>query len=130
MKNNGGGSIINIGSVHGLQSAANLVAYGVAKGGLLTLTKSFAGAYGRDHIRSNYIIPGWVITDTEVATHAKEGLPEAELRARGANLLFGRHQTPQDTAQVVLFLISDESSQITGMTFHIDAGMTTLVLKN
>src|SRR5207245_62817 len=63
----GGGSIINIGSLNGLQGLPNLVAYAAAKGGLLSLTRTLAGAYAPDRIRVNYIIPGWVLTEGEKA---------------------------------------------------------------
>jgi len=62
MRANGGGSIVNIGSICGIQSLPNLVAYGAAKGGLLSLTRTLAGALAQDRIRVNYVIPGWVLT--------------------------------------------------------------------
>jgi NAD(P)-dependent dehydrogenase (short-subunit alcohol dehydrogenase family) len=124
-----GGSIVNIGTIHGLQAQPNLLAYGVAKGGLLTLTRTLAGAYRSDHIRANYVIPGWVVSEGEVAIHEKLGVSEDELRARGAKQPMGRHQTPQDAAQTALFLLSDESSQITGQIMHVDGGMSALVFR-
>jgi NAD(P)-dependent dehydrogenase (short-subunit alcohol dehydrogenase family) len=124
-----GGSIVNIGTIHGLQAQPNLLAYGVAKGGLLTLTRTLAGAYRNDHIRANYIIPGWVVSEGEIAIHEKLGVSEDELRARGAKQPMGRHQTPQDAAQTALFLLSDESSQITGQIMHVDGGMSALVFR-
>ena len=124
-----GGSIVNIGSIHGLQAHANLLAYGVAKGGLLALTRTLAGACLKDHIRVNYVIPGWVVSEGEIALHEKLGVSEGELRARGANQPMGRHQTPQDAAQTALFLLSDESSQITGQIMHVDGGMSALVFR-
>lgn len=129
MQKSGSGSIINIGSIHGIQPASNIVAYGIAKGGLLSLTRSLAGTYAADRIRANYVIPGWVLSESEIALHESLGLPEAELRAKGPSLPLGRHQTPQDTGHTAVFLISDESSQITGTIFHIDAGATTLPLR-
>src|SRR2546422_8713898 len=62
-----GGSIVNIGSICGIQSLPNLVAYGAAKGGLLSLTRTLAGALSDDRIRVNYVIPGWVLTEGELA---------------------------------------------------------------
>jgi NAD(P)-dependent dehydrogenase (short-subunit alcohol dehydrogenase family) len=124
-----GGSIVNIGTIHGLQAQPNLLAYGVAKGGLLTLTRTLAGAYRSDHIRVNYVIPGWVVSEGEIAIHEKLGMSEDELRARGAKQPMGRHQTPQDAAQTALFLLSDESSQITGQIMHVDGGMSSLVFR-
>src|SRR5437773_10003921 len=54
-----GGSIVNIGSICGIQSLPNLVAYGAAKGGLLSLTRTLAGAPSDDRIRGNSGLPGW-----------------------------------------------------------------------
>ena len=124
-----GGSIVNIGTIHGIQAQPNLLAYGVAKGGLLTLTRTLAGAYRSDHIRVNYIIPGWVVSEGEIALHEKLGVSEDELRARGAKQPMGRHQTPQDAAQTALFLLSDDSSQITGQIMHVDGGMSSLLFR-
>jgi NAD(P)-dependent dehydrogenase (short-subunit alcohol dehydrogenase family) len=118
----GGGSIVNIGSIHGVQGAANLVAYSAAKGGLLTMTRTLAGALAKDRIRVNYIIPGWVLTDTEIALQASQGRSLEELYRIGADMPLGRHQTPEDTAYAVVYLISDESTQVTGALLNVDAG--------
>ncbi|GCE08512.1 SDR family NAD(P)-dependent oxidoreductase [Dictyobacter aurantiacus] len=129
MREMGGGSIINIGSIHGIQGQANLVAYASAKGGLLTLTKTLAGAYAADMVRVNYIIPGWVLSEGELALRKSQGTSEEDLAQIGKNLPFGRHQTPEDTAYAVIYLASDESSQITGSTFHIDGGASILPIR-
>ena len=63
MRDNGGGSVVNIGSINGIQALPNLVAYGAAKGGLLGMTRTLAGAYAANRIRFNYIIPGWVLSE-------------------------------------------------------------------
>lgn len=128
LRNCGGGSIINMGSVNGIQAIPSLVAYSAAKGGLLALTRTLAGALARDQIRVNYLIPGWVLTDTEVAIHRERGLAEDELRLRGETLPLGRHQTVEDVAYAAIYLASDESSQVTGTTLSVDAGVSTLPL--
>ena len=61
-----GGSIVNMGSICGIQSLPNIVAYGAAKGGLLSLTRTLAGALSDDRIRVNYVIPGWVLSEGEL----------------------------------------------------------------
>jgi NAD(P)-dependent dehydrogenase (short-subunit alcohol dehydrogenase family) len=124
----GGGSIVNIGSIHGLQGAPNVVAYSAAKGGLLALTRTLAGAYVGDRIRVNYIVPGWVLTEAEIELQRHRGFGEEDLRRIGDRLPLGRHQTPEDTAYAVVYLASDESSQVTGTVLHVDAGMSTLPL--
>jgi len=126
MRKSGKGSIVNVGSICGLQSLPNLVAYGAAKGGLLSLTKTLAGALAQDNIRVNYVIPGWVLTEGELALHHAQGRTDEELKATGAQLTLGRCQTPLDTAYAVLYLLSDESPQVTGTVLNVDAGASTL----
>lgn len=129
LRNAGGGSIINIGSINGIQGLGSLIAYSSAKGGLLALTRTLAGAYAKDRIRANYVIPGWVLTEGEMSLQASRGVTEEELRRAGETLLLGQHQTPDDVAYAVIYLASDESSQVTGTIMHIDAGATTLPIQ-
>ncbi|MCL4508596.1 MAG: glucose 1-dehydrogenase [Chloroflexi bacterium] len=124
MQRGGGGSIINIGSIHGLCGSGDLVAYAATKGALLTLTRTLARTYARDQIRVNYVIPGWVLTEGELATQAQEGHDEAWLRQQGTALPTGRIQLPQDAANAVLFLASDESSQLNAAIINTDGGRT------
>ncbi len=121
-----GGSIVCMGSICGVQSLPNLVAYGAAKGGLLALTRTLAGALAKDRIRVNYVIPGWVLTEGELALHHAAGRTDEQLRATGEKLTLGRCQTPLDVAYAVVYLLSDESPQVTGTMLNVDAGATTL----
>ena len=130
LRANGGGSIVNIGSINGIQGLPNVVAYAAAKGGLLTLTRTLAGAYAADRIRANYVIPGWVLSEGEIALHTSRGVNEGDLRRAGSALPLGRHQTPEDTAHAVVYLASDEAAQVTGTVLHIDAGASTLPLQD
>jgi NAD(P)-dependent dehydrogenase (short-subunit alcohol dehydrogenase family) len=120
----GGGCIVNIGSIHGDAGARNLAAYAVSKGGLLTLTRHVARSYARHRVRANLINPGWVITEGEIRTEATQGIGEEWLRQKGAERPMGRHQTPDDIAHAVVYLISDESSQLTGSHLHVDGGIS------
>lgn len=122
MERAGGGSIVNVGSIHGMIGGASLVAYAAAKGGLLNLTRTLARAYASKLIRVNYLIPGWVITEGEVVIQAKEGHDEQWLAEMGKRQPMGRHQTPQDAASAALFLASDESSQVTAAVINTDGG--------
>jgi len=122
MRKQGGGSIVNIGSVHGLGGAGKLVAYSVSKGGLLTLTKNLAIALVDDQIRVNYVIPGWVLSSTEMRIQREEGHDAAWLEQRAKTLGMGRFQTVEDTAGLVAFLASAESEMITGCVINVDAG--------
>jgi NAD(P)-dependent dehydrogenase (short-subunit alcohol dehydrogenase family) len=129
MRAGGGGSIVNMGSVNAVQGIPTLFAYAAAKGGLLTLTRTLAGAHAREGIRVNYVMPGWVLTDTEREVQRRIGVGEDELRRAGEALPLGRHQTPEDIAYAVLYLASDESSQITGITLPVDAGVSSLPIQ-
>ena len=122
MRQRGGGSIVNTGSVHGLGGAGNLFAYSVSKGGLLTMTKNLAVALAHDRIRVNYLIPGWVLSQTEVEIQSKEGRDEEWLMRKGKGLPPGRFQTPEDAANIVAFLASDEAAMVTGCVLNGDAG--------
>jgi NAD(P)-dependent dehydrogenase (short-subunit alcohol dehydrogenase family) len=126
MRAAGGGSILNVGSVNGIQGLPNLVAYAAAKGGLLALTRTLAGSLARDRIRVNYLIPGWVLTEGEIDLHASMGVTREALEARGQELLLGRHQNVEDSAYAALYLLSDESVQVTGTILNVDAGGSTL----
>jgi len=125
----GGGSIVNMGSVHGIQGHPNLVAYSAAKGGLLALTRTLAGALAVDRIRVNYVIPGWILTDTELSVQRSQGVTEEALLRTGETLPLGRHQTPNDVAYAVVYLISNESTQVTGAVLNTDAGVSVLPLR-
>jgi NAD(P)-dependent dehydrogenase (short-subunit alcohol dehydrogenase family) len=126
MRTVGGGSIVNMGSINGIQGLPNLVAYSAAKGGLMTLTKTLAGALAPDRIRVNYLIPGWVLTEGEIALHGGNGISLERLLAAGEKLALGRHQLPSDSAYASIYLLSDESPQVTGTVINVDAGGSTL----
>ena len=125
----GGGSIVNVGSINGIQGLPNLVAYAAAKGGLLALTRTLAGALAPDRIRVNYLIPGWVLTEGEIALHAKNGVTREALEKLGESLALGRHQTAEDSAYAALYLLSGESAQVTGTILNVDAGGSTLPIQ-
>lgn len=125
----GGGSILNVGSLNGIQGLPNLVAYSAAKGGLLSMTRTLAGALAQDRIRVNYLIPGWVLTEGEIALHAKNGITREALEKKGESLALGRHQSVEDSAYAAVYLLSDESAQVTGTILNVDAGGSTLPIQ-
>jgi NAD(P)-dependent dehydrogenase (short-subunit alcohol dehydrogenase family) len=125
----GGGSILNVGSLNGIQGLPNLVAYAAAKGGLLSMTRTLAGALAPDRIRVNYLIPGWVLTEGEIDLHAKNGVTLEALKKRGESLALGRHQSAEDSGYAAIYLLSDESAQVTGTILNVDAGGSTLPIQ-
>jgi NAD(P)-dependent dehydrogenase (short-subunit alcohol dehydrogenase family) len=124
MRRTGGGTIVNVGSANAYIGGHNLFAYSVSKGGLITLTRNLARAHAKEGIRVNYVNPGWVITETEIEVQAKEGHDREWLAQAGARVPLGRHQVPEDAAYAVLYLASDEASQVTGEILNVDGGNT------
>lgn len=125
-----GGSIVNMGSINGIQGLPNLVAYAAAKGGLLSMTRTLAGALAADRIRLNYIIPGWIATEGELTIQKGEGRTAADLDKAGARLPLGRMQTVQDAAYAAIYLLSDEAAQVTAAVLNVDAGGSMLPIQN
>ncbi|MFC5451211.1 SDR family NAD(P)-dependent oxidoreductase [Paenibacillus aestuarii] len=119
-----GGSIVQIGSTNGYKGNKELAAYSCSKGAMLTLNRHIAAHYGRDRIRSNWITVGWVASEGEIELHENLGISEDELRKRGESYVpSGRLQTPEDIAYGTVYLLSDESSQVTGTELHINGGI-------
>ena len=116
----GGGSIINIASVEAVRSGtfAALTPYSVSKGGVVTLTLSMAVQHGRENIRANCILPGYIYTPM-VAPHISE--ETRELRKNGAPL--GTEGTAWDIANAALFLASEDARWVTGLIMPVDAGL-------
>lgn len=119
----GGGSIVNIGSVLGLVGMKRRAAYATSKGGLALLTKAMALDHARDKIRVNCICP--TLVETPMGQESLQvGDAEAELARRIAQIPLGRAGTPEDVAQLALFLASEESSWMTGAAIPLDGGVT------
>lgn len=120
MREAGGGSIINISSIAGLQGSPASAAYSATKGAVRILTKSTAVQYAKEGIRCNSVHPGLIYTDmTRDTLDTPEG--EREWRAR---VPMGYIGVSEDVAKGVLFLASDESSYMTGSELVIDGGIT------
>lgn len=118
LKKAGGGAIINTSSLLGLKGQKYLAAYNASKAGVVLLTKNAALEYGRDNIRVNAIAPG--VIDTQIIVGWKNDERKWPIISR-ANAL-GRIGTPEEVANAVLFLASDEASFITGATLSVDGG--------
>lgn len=115
------GSIINIASTRAFQSEPNTFAYSASKGGIVALTHSLAVSLGPE-VRVNCISPGWI----DVSAVKKSGKANQEdLRPEDhSQHPAGRVGTADDIAQMILFLMADENSFITGQNFTVDGGMT------
>jgi len=120
------GSIVNVGSLQANRALAGWVSYSMAKAAIEALTRNIALEYGLSGIRANTLTPGTIRTPSYEAMLGK--LEPAEARIQEARDVShhpsGRLGTPSDVASAALFLLSDESSFITGATIPIDGGWT------
>lgn len=119
MAEQGGGSIVHIGSVHTTVPKRNMAAYCASRGALLMLSRQMAVEYLGQRIRVNVVNPGWVDTPGERDLLVNLGqAPDVMDRAAQNNPL-GRLLAPRDIAVVVAYLVSDESELVTGSAFDI-----------
>ncbi|MBN1849388.1 MAG: glucose 1-dehydrogenase [Deltaproteobacteria bacterium] len=126
MKKQGGGNIINTGSVASFIAGGSSPGYTAAKGGLLMLTKYLGKALAKDQIRVNCICPGAVDTGITVALWGQPSTDEEKKaieQIRFSRIPMGRAGSTEEVAAVALFLASDESSYITGAAIPVDGGM-------
>ena len=116
----GGGSIVNLTSVAGLQGGHPSLLYPTSKGAVISLTRAMAAHHGRQGIRVNCIAPGTVYTPMV----ASRGMTPEMRKARSERTLLGTEGTGWDIGYGALFLASDEARWITGITLPIDGGAT------
>jgi 3-oxoacyl-[acyl-carrier protein] reductase len=112
------GSIINMSSVVGVSGNAGQSNYSASKAGILGFTKSVAKELGSRNIRCNAIAPGFIMTEMTAA------LPEDVKKQWAQTIPLKRGGTPEDVANVTLFLASDFSSYVTGQVISVCGGMT------
>ena len=112
-----GGSVINMSSVVGVSGNANQCNYSASKAGIIGFTKSAAKEMGVRNIRHNAIAPGFIITAMT------DALPEDVRKQWESQIPLRRGGTPEDVANVALFLASDLSSYVTGQVIHCCGGM-------
>ncbi|MGI8756659.1 MAG: SDR family NAD(P)-dependent oxidoreductase [Acidimicrobiales bacterium] len=113
----GGGAIVNTSSGAALTGDVTRTAYSASKGAIESLTRSTATQYGRAGVRANTIVPGLILTDS-----LRAGIPASMLAAYASTILTPEVGQPRDIADLVSFLVSDESRYITGQTIVIDGG--------
>jgi 2-dehydro-3-deoxy-D-gluconate 5-dehydrogenase len=115
----GGGKIINIGSMLSIFGAPYAAAYGASKGGVVQFTRSIATAWASDNIQANAVLPGWIDTElTQGARQQVSGLYERVLARTPA----GRWGVPADLAGIAVFLASSASDFVTGTAIPVDGG--------
>ncbi len=129
LKAKGGGAVVNVSSVHAIQTSANIAAYAASKGGLLALTRAMAIEFAPDNIRVNAILPGAVDTPMLRAGLGRGHVGHGDLQQRLDNLarktVSGKVGKPEEIAHAIYFLADEEqSSFMTGQAMVVDGGAT------
>jgi glucose 1-dehydrogenase len=129
MKAAGGGAIVNVSSVHAIQTSVNIAVYAASKGGMLALTRAMAIELAPDNIRVNAILPGAVDTPMLRAGLGRGHAGPGDLQERLDNLarrtVSGKIGTPEEIARAIYFLADNEqSSFMTGQALVVDGGAT------
>lgn len=125
----GGGAIVNVSSVHAVQTSANIAAYAASKGGMLALTRAMAIEFAGDNIRVNAILPGAVDTPMLRAGLGRGHVGQGDMQSRLDNLarktVNGRVGKPEEIASAIFFLAdNNQSSFMTGQALIVDGGAT------
>lgn len=119
---NGGGSIINIGSIEGLAANPEHAAYCASKGGVHALTKAMAVDLGSDGIRVNAIAPGWIRSELSENYINLQQDPAAARQGLYRMHPSGRIGEPEDVGKLAVYLASDDATFVTGQVIVIDGG--------
>ena len=114
----GGGSIVNISSMYGLVGTTMSFAYSATKGAINQMTRSLALTYARDNIRVNAVAPGYV--DTPILSQ----VPNDMKQAMASQMPIGRLGKDNEIANLIIYLLSEKASFITGAVVPIDGGYT------
>lgn len=122
MQKNGGGSIINIGSMASCGGDLGATAYACAKAGVNMLTSSVALQYGKDNIRCNCIRPGLIVTPENDAI-----VPQMLKDIFLSNIEVNRYGCPEDIGHLCVYFAADESEYVTGQIINVDGGLNSHV---
>jgi NAD(P)-dependent dehydrogenase (short-subunit alcohol dehydrogenase family) len=129
LRSNKRSAVVNVSSVHAVQTSANIAAYAASKGGLLALTRAMAIEFAPDNIRVNAILPGAVDTPMLRAGLNRGHVGSGDIQERLDNLakktVSGKVGTPEEIAKAIYFLADNEqSSFMTGQAMIVDGGAT------
>lgn len=118
MRDSGGGSIVNFGSITWMVADTDCIAYVTAKSAINGLTRGLAHEFGKERIRVNCVVPGWIMTKRQLDLWVT---PEGETQLEQSQSLPGRLYPP-DIARMVLFLAADDSRMCTSQNYIVDGG--------
>jgi len=114
----GGGSIVNVASIDGIQPGKGRAIYGMTKAAVISMTKGMAKEYSNSGVRVNALLPGF--TDTKLAAGLKS-LPGMDVYMK-ENLAISRMAQPEEMVGSVLYMVSEEASYFTGQGMVVDGG--------
>lgn len=122
MREQGGGTIVNVSSEAGLIGFPNQMAYNISKAGLVMLTKSIVADYAADGIRAVTVCPGTTLTPLVQGIIDQAPDPERMAREMAANRPVGRLGRPEEIAAAIVFALSEEATFMTGSELVVDGG--------
>ena len=121
---NGGGAIVHMASTAGVVAEGGIAAYCASKGGVVMLARQMAVDYARSGIRVNVVCPGWIDTPFNDPAIDRAGGRDALAPLIDVMVPMGRQGAPDEVADVVAFLVSDDARLMTGAVVVIDGGLT------
>jgi 3-oxoacyl-[acyl-carrier protein] reductase len=131
MKERGSGSIVNVSSSAGKRPSLGMPDYSVMKAAMLSYSRLVADLYGSHGIRCNAVTPGPTATEAWLdagGLAAQQGKPDEVLAKVGAGRPLGRLAQPAEVAAVIVFLLSDQASYVTGAAWSADGGTVQIII--
>lgn len=127
MRTNGGGAVVNFGSIWGELGGKGALAYCASKGAVHQITRTFALELAREGVRFNCVCPGEVDTPMLRAAGRAVPLTDAQAAEIGERVVpMGRLAQPEEIARVAVFLCSDAASYVTGAMYYVDGAYSTI----
>src|SRR5437867_2099757 len=131
MKERGGGAIVNVSSTAGKRPSGTMPEYSVSKAAMLSLSRLVADLFAKDGIRCNAVTPGPTATEAWLGDGGladQQGKREEILAKVGAGRPLGRLAEPHEVAAVIVFLLSEQASYVTGAAWSVDGGTVPIII--
>jgi NAD(P)-dependent dehydrogenase (short-subunit alcohol dehydrogenase family) len=117
----GGGRVLNIGSINAYCGEQTYLIYSISKGGLTTLTRNLADAHAAEHVQINQLNAGWTLTPNEYALKLSDGMPpDWPQRLPKSSAPAGRIHNPDEVAMAAIFFLTDEAALINGSILDVE----------